>query len=202
MILRARILLTLRLRSLLLRRACLFVLHHGLKRPAAAFVEVDAARHRFHPHLHVVHFNAEARDLERQVVHQLVVQRVHVLALPEALVELLVHTSLHVQRCGNRVRVEEEFQNGVEQAANRPQQAAMRFVNRVVFECVIGWRRADRPGASELRHQVGAHTFWIQKLLEFDLGQFLHFGFGVVGAALLADTRANLAHDRVHIHGV
>ena len=72
-----------------------------------------------------------------EVVDDLVVERIHFFALPEALVELVVHLLLHVQRVDERIRVDEELENRMQHLADEAQRAAMRVVERRVLELVL-----------------------------------------------------------------
>src|SRR5439155_7182467 len=102
-----------------------------------------------------------------------------------------VEARLNIQRLNQRVRVEEQLQNWLQQSPHQPQRSTMRFEQRVLFKRVVGQLRRTvwRLSASELLEQIGAHPARIQKLFELDCGQLMDLLFGVVGAALLADAR-------------
>ena len=76
----------------------------------------------------------------------------------------------------------------------------MRLVQRGVLELVVRRRRTDDAVLLELLDEIGAHAARVQKLLELDGGQLLELGLGVIDAALLANARANLAHDLLDVH--
>ena len=90
------------------------VLDDGFQRPCAPLVEVHPARQRFEPHLEVSILDADARQLQHEVVHELVIQHVDLVALLALFaeqVELLfverVDLRLLVQHLDERVRIEE-----------------------------------------------------------------------------------------------
>ena len=56
-------------------------MHDALERARPPLVEVHPARERFQPHLQIAILDADARQLEDQVVHQLVIQDVDFVAL-------------------------------------------------------------------------------------------------------------------------
>ena len=79
---------------------------------------------------------------------------------------------------------------------------AVRLVQRGVLELVVRRRRTDDAVLLELLDEIGAHAARVQKLLELDGGQLLELGLGVIDAALLANARANLAHDLLDVDGI
>jgi hypothetical protein len=56
--------------------------------------------------------------------------------------------------------------------------------------------------APELLEQIGSHATRIQELFKLDGGELLNLLLGVVGAALLANARADLFHDLLDIDRV
>src|SRR5262249_50962199 len=75
------------------------VLHDAFERARAPLVEVEPARHRLEPHLQALHLDARARQLEDEVVDDLVVQRL------DGRVRV-VQLRLDVKRVDQRVRVQ------------------------------------------------------------------------------------------------
>ena len=57
------------------------VLHDAFQRARAPLVEIHPARQRLEPHLQVPVLDADARQLEHEVVDELVVERVDLIAL-------------------------------------------------------------------------------------------------------------------------
>src|SRR3954471_5820255 len=66
------------------------VLHDAFERARAPFVEVETARHRLQAHLEALHLDARARQLDDEVVNDLVVQRVELFAARVPLRALLI----------------------------------------------------------------------------------------------------------------
>jgi hypothetical protein len=123
------------------------------------------------------------------------VQRVELLALRIARVEL----GLNVERLNQRVRVEEQLQDRIQQPPEEPDDAAVRFEERGILEREIRRRRQGGLGAAELLQQVRPHAARIEELLELDVRQLPDFLLRVVDAALLPDARADLPHDLLDI---
>jgi hypothetical protein len=119
-----------------------------------------------------------------------------------------VHARLDVQRLDERVRVEEQLENRVQQAADEAQPAAVRIEERVVLERVVRQlgRLIRRLRFAELFEQVRADAARIEELLQLDGGKLANLFLGVVHTALVADAGADLLHDlldvdRVRAHG-
>ena len=183
------------------------VFHDPFERAASAFVEVEPARQRFDAHLQVVYFDAGARDLEHQVVQHFVVQRIEsdvgLLALAHPVLDLIVDLRLglrlRLDEMHQRVRIDEELQNGVEQLSNPEEQPAMRAVDRDVLQLEFWQRRCRRVLAPMKVDQIRADAARIQKFLQLDLRKLLDLRFRVIDAALLANARADLPHDLLDV---
>ena len=100
------------------------ILDDAFERPCAPLVEIHPARQRLQPHLEIAILDADPRQLQHQVVHELVIEHVDFVALLRLVTEKLelrleqrVYPGLLVDRVNQRVRIEEELQDGVEQAA-------------------------------------------------------------------------------------
>src|SRR5574338_251003 len=175
------------------------ILHRAFERTRAPLIEIEAAGDRIHRHLHVLDLDAEARDLEHEVVDQLVVQRLHP---RQAVGRARIHLRLDVQRFGDRAGIEEQLENGVQEPANAAEQPAMGVVDRAVFEREVGRGSFLVPRAPELVQQVRTHARRVEKRVQFRIRQLPDFLFRVIGAALLADARADLPHDLLHVYRI
>jgi hypothetical protein len=91
------------------------------------------------------------------------------------------------------------FRNGRSSAPQPPDRRAVRLVERVLAEGVVGRRRLGARQPSVLLEQVRADALRIDELLELDVRQLADLVFGVVHAAFLADARADLPHDLLDV---
>ena len=109
-----------------------------------------------------------------------------------------------LQRLNQRVRVEEQLQDRLQQPADEAQRRPVRLEQRLLFEGVVGQlrRRVGRLRAPELLEQIRADAARIEELLELDRRQLLDLLLGVVHAALLADAGADLLHDLLDVDRV
>ena len=128
------------------------VLHHALERPRAPIAEVEPARHGLDAHLQVLDLDREARQLQHEVVHHLVVQRRGAF---ELLPGVLVDRALAVEHLDDRVRVDEQLEHRVQQPPDARDQPAAepprRAVDQVVVErVVLGRRDSSRRRAAGL----------------------------------------------------
>jgi hypothetical protein len=120
---------------------------------------------------------------------------------------VLVQVGLLMQGVHDRVRVEKQLQDGIQQPSDRAQQPAVRVVEGAVLELVgrVDWRQRRvfrRTALAELIEQVRAQVLRIEKLLETHAGELADLLFGVVDAALVPDAPADLLHDLLDIDGV
>ena len=145
------------------------VLHDALERTRAPLVEVQPARQRLDAHLQVLHFDAEPRDLDRQVVHQLVAERFRS-SMPTAAASACVLTfDWMCSACVILSGLKNSFRIGLQQLPQLAQHAAVRLVERRVLELVVRRRRADDALRPELLDEVGPHAARIEELLELDV---------------------------------
>ena len=141
-------------------------------------------------------------------MNHLVVQRVEIAALvftrDLAFDVHAVDLRLRVQRVTQRVRVEEQLEDRVQQAANRLQQAAVRLVERRVLELERREERrlVRRLTTFELLEQIGPDAARIEELLQLHRSELAELRLGVIDAALLADARADLLHDLLDVDRV
>ena len=115
-----------------------------------------------------------------------------------------VQARLDVQRLDQRIRIEEQLQDRVQQAADPPERRTVRLVERLLLEREVGQLRrcVGRLRAAELLEQIGPHAAWVEELLELDRRHLVNLLLGVVDAALLADARADLFHDLLDVDRV
>ena len=188
------------------------VLDDAFERAHAALAEVEPARQRFHFHAQVLRLDPHARGLEHEVVEHFVVERVPLrprlveldLAAGFALEQVDVEQRLRVQDLVEHVQVEEQLQDRLQQLAHEAQRPAVRRDQRLVVE---GVRRFDlrrlgvhrRPALAELLQQVRSQVLRLEEFLEPDRRQLPDLIFGVVGAALLENARADLLHDLLDV---
>jgi hypothetical protein len=104
-----------------------------------------------------------------------------------------------VQRLDDRVRIEEQLQDRLEQPADPLKRRAVRLVDRLVFEHVIGRRRLGCLSLAKLFEEVGPYSTWIKKLLELHRRQLANLLLGIVHPALLSNARADLLHDLLDV---
>ena len=178
--------------------------HDAFECAGAPLVELEAARQRFHTHLEVLHLDAHPRGLEDEVVHDFKVQLVESAARRFLLGVERIQLRLHVERLDERTRVEHQLQQRLQQPAQEPHRTPVGLEERVLLEPVVG-RRRRRLGhlrALELIEEIGPHAPRIEELLELDRREVADLVLGVVHAALLANTRANLFHDLLDVHRV
>src|SRR5262245_23220326 len=116
------------------------ILDDPFERARAALVEVEPARHRLEAHLQALHLERVARHFDDEVVDHLVVQRVELLALGPPLGVALVEIRLDVERLDQRVRVEEQLEERPQQGADPLDRSAVRLVERVLAERIVGRR--------------------------------------------------------------
>jgi hypothetical protein len=95
-----------------------------------------------------VNLDPQPRDLDREVVEQLEGERVSLLETSQALFGLSVDLSLNVERSRDAIRIEEQFQDGPQQFANRRKWTAVGFEERRVIELVV---RRNSDTRSDLR---------------------------------------------------
>ena len=189
-------------------RFCGLVDDGAFERARAAFVELQPARDRLDAHLQVLHFDAGARRLDDEVVHQLVVQLVHRparrLALRIALRVHRVQARLDVERLDQRVRIEQQLEQRHQQLANPPDRRPVRFEERRVLEREVRQlgRFVRRLRLAELIEEIGADAAGVEELLQLHRRKLADLLFGVVDAALLADPHADLLHDLLDVHRV
>src|SRR5262249_56723828 len=111
--------------------------HEAFERARATLVELEPARDRLDPELDILRFYSEPRQLEHQVMNQLVVQGLHL--DPTFFLSFLslqiqpVDLDLRVEGMNDRIRVEEQFQDRTQHLADPPQDAAMRVIDSTCF---------------------------------------------------------------------
>jgi hypothetical protein len=154
-------------------------------------VEIQPARHRFDSHLEVLHIDAQARRFQHQVVDDLVIQRFERRLLG-------VQLRLDVERLNQRVWVEEQLEDGIQQLAHERQESPVRLVKGRVLEFEVG-RKRRLPFAPELFQQIRSHATRIEELFQLHVGKLADLFLGVVHATLLADSRTNLPHDLLDV---
>ena len=108
-----------------------------------------------------------------------------------------IELRLDVQRLDQRVRIEEQLQERVEQLADPPDRRAMGLVERLIGELIVRQRLRGfrRLLLAELLQEVRPDAARIEEFLQLDRRKLADFLLGVVDAALLADARADLLHD-------
>ena len=103
------------------RRGALLVLDDALERPGAPLGEVEPRVERLDAHLQVAVLDAQPRQLDDDVVQYLEVERVtllQVIADPgDRPREVAVQRRLHVQDLDQRIRVEEQLEDRIEDLA-------------------------------------------------------------------------------------
>src|SRR5450631_2445914 len=144
----------------------------ALERARAALVELDPAGERLDAHLQVLGLDAQPRRFEDEVVNQLVIQLIEVMARRFPLGVDRVQLRLDVQRLNQRVRVEEQLQDRLQQPAEPADGAAVRLEKRVFAKRVVG-PRGRRSGAAELVEEIGADAAWVEEFFELDRSQLL-----------------------------
>src|SRR5207248_8127377 len=175
--------------------------HDAFERTRTPLVELETAGDRLEPHLHVFRLDAEPRELEDEVVHHLVVELIDRPLARKLFRVQSIQARLDVQRLDQRIRVQEQLEDRIEQLADPPDRPAVRFVERRILERIVG-QIDGRLRAAELLEQIGSHAARIQELLELDGGELADLLLGIVDAALFANARANLLHDLLDVHGV
>ena len=177
----------------------------------AAISEIDAPGERLHPRRERLHLEAEARHLRHESLHDRVVQcvplRLPPVARPVALGRLDVQPRLQVQRANERVRVEEELQQRVQQLPDETEDRAVRVVERRVLEGVdrlrgqllllSGENVVDPP--PQCVEELGLHRAGIEDVLEPPRGEFVDLLVREVHTLALGDACANLAHDLLDV---
>ena len=128
-------------------------------------------------------------------MNHFVVQGIELFAHAELLRVDVVDLPLHVQDVHDGIGIQEQLQDRIQQLADEPHDAAMRFIECRVFESVVRRLGAGAARSLELFDKVGADALRIEKSLELDVGQLLDLLLGIVDAALFLNPRPNLAHD-------
>ena len=123
------------------------ILNHAFERARTPLVEVHPARQRFEPHLEIAVLDADPRQLEDEVVDQLVVQNIDFVALLDLLAKEIelslvqrIDFGLLVKRVNDRAGIEEQLQDRIEQPAYQTKDAAMRSVEHLRIE-TMRWLR-------------------------------------------------------------
>ena len=180
--------------------------------PDAPLVVVYARGKRFHPERQALHLDARARDLGDQPLDERVVQRVPLglrpFALQLAAGRFLVQAGLGVQRVRDRIGVEEQLEDGLQQVPQRAQQPVVRVEDRVVLELVGGCRfhrrdRCRRTGVlAQLIEEGGLQGARVEDGLETPGRQLLNLAGRQVDAVALRDARLDLPDDLIDVDRV
>ena len=194
------------------------ILHDALERAGAALVEVEPRAQRLDQHPQVLHFDAQPRRLDDEVVEHLEVERVQLVAGLQALADageqlavLGVDRRLQVQRVRDGPDVHEQLEQRAQELADAAQDAARQVARRaerqIRIERVLGREflageeeRRRLVLALEVAEQVGADGARVEEAIELDAGQLADLRLGVVGAALVTDPRPDLAHDLLDVN--
>src|SRR5262249_51832762 len=102
-----------------------------------------------------------------------------------------------VERLNQRIGIEEQLQDRIQQPADHPQRTAVRVEEGAVLEGVVRnlRRLVRRLRLPELLEQIGADATGIEERLGLDRRQLANLFLRVVDAALVANARADLLHD-------
>ena len=128
-------------------------------------------------------------------------------ALGFALPGLHVQPRLDVQRLDERVRVEEQFEDGIQQLANRARERVVRFVQRRVLEPVGRRVRGDggrchcgnARAATQLLEKRRTCRSRVEDRFKSSGGKLLHLRVGQLDAGPLTDARADVTHDLLDV---
>lgn len=154
-----------------------------------------------------MHFEAQTRDFSKEAVHDLVVQRVPLRLFARAVGVALsgrnIQPGLHMKGANQRVGIEEQLQQRIQELADESEDRTMRVVQRAVFEDVS--RLVEAPLVLPWRNVVCAPSQRFQDLrpdrarvengLETTGRQPLDLLAGQLGRFTVGDTGADIAHD-------
>src|SRR5688572_5011854 len=152
------------------------------------------------------------RHLGHEPLDDLIVQRVPLrlpaVALGIALRRFDVELRLEVQRADQRIRVEEQLQQGIQHPPDKAHQPAMRVVDRGVLEreCRLVRDPLGRPlclGARASPERVKERWLdraWIEDRFEAPRRQVLDLLVGEIDTLALGDPAADLPHDLLDVN--
>ena len=106
-----------------------------------------------------------------------------------------------MQRLNQRIRVEEQLQNGVQDLSDPPNRRTMGLVQSRLFEDVVG-HLDRRLGPPKLIEQIGTDAAWIEEFFQLDGGELANLLLGVIDAAFFTNARADLLHDLLDVERV
>jgi hypothetical protein len=150
-----------------------------------SIVEVDTCAQGFDSHRERLELEADARDLGHEALDDFEVQRVP-FGLPTISFGIAfdgfdVQLGLEVQRADERIRVEEQLQQGVQQAPGKAKRATVRIVDCRVLERerwfvgdLVRHARGSRRAASEAVQKRRFDRARVQNGLETSRGQILN----------------------------